>query len=156
MDVSTGVSMDEQDRAILNAIQSDFPVSSTPFFDIGQDLGLSEEDVMKRVRRLKEVGIIRRIGANISPEKMKYVSTLCAAKVPAEKMSLFAEAVNAYAGVTHNYVRDNPYNVWFTFIAPSREHIDTALQQIEEKTGVSGILDLPATHVFKIRAQFNL
>ena len=148
--------MDEKDRAVLNAIQSDFPISSNPFLDIGQKLGLSEEEVLRRVKHLKETGIIRRIGANISPEKMNYISTLCAASVPDEKMALFTQTVNAYPGVTHNYVRDHLYNVWFTFIAPTREDIDRSLQEIEEKTGVLGILDLPATHVFKIRAQFNV
>ena len=66
------------------------------------------------------------------------------------------ETVNAYPGVTHNYLRENDFNVWFTFIAPSRDIIESNLFEIKEKTGVSEILNLPATRVFKIKAEFNL
>ncbi len=148
--------MDETDKRILNRIQSDFPVSAHPFADIGGELGLSEDDVIERVRRLKKNGIIRRIGGNFSPEKLGYVSTLCAGKVPEEKLDRFAEVVNAYPGVTHNYLRANTYNVWFTFIAPSREAISECLAEISGKTGGIDILNLPATDVYKIRAHFKL
>ena len=81
---------------------------------------------------------------------------LCAARVPADKIDYFAETVNRYPGVTHNYQRDNTYNVWFTFIAPSREEIEDNLRQIIKDTGVEDILNLPATKVFKIRAEFEV
>jgi DNA-binding Lrp family transcriptional regulator len=90
------------------------------------------------------------------PDKLGYVSTLCAARVPADQVARFAEAVNRHPGVTHNYLRENPFNVWFTFIAPSREEIEAKLKEISEETGVTEILNLPATHVFKIRAQFEV
>jgi hypothetical protein len=76
--------------------------------------------------------------------------------VPEDKIDAFAEAVNRYPGVTHNYLRDNSYNMWFTFIAPSPEMIRQRLQEISETTGVTDILNLPATRVFKIRAQFDV
>ena len=76
--------------------------------------------------------------------------------MPADKIDQFAEVVNRYPGVTHNYQRNNPYNVWFTFIAPSMDEIDENLKQIAEETGISDILNLPATKVFKIRAQFDV
>lgn len=148
--------MDEVDKRILNRIQSDFPITENPYMDIAEELGLLEDDVIERVHRLKENGIIRRIGGNFSPEKLGYVSTLCAGRVPPEKLDLFAEVVNSYPGVTHNYLRENTFNVWFTFIAPSRESIETCLKEISEKTGVSDILNLPATDVYKIRAHFKL
>jgi len=148
--------IDDVDKAILNRIQSDFPITSRPYRTIAADLGLSEGEVLKRVSRLKVSGIIRRIGGNFKPEKLGFVSTLCAAKVPEEKISQFAEVVNRYPGVTHNYRRDNTFNVWFTFIAPSMDEINANLEQIAAQTGVADILNLPATRVFKIRAEFKV
>lgn len=148
--------LDDIDRRLLNRVQSDFPITSRPFDTIGRELGVSEDDIITRLERLKATGFIRRIGGNFVPEKLGYVSTLCAAKVPADKIAHFAEIVNRYPGVTHNYMRENDYNVWFTFIAPSREDIAANLERISKKTGVTGILNLPATHVFKIRAKFKV
>ena len=148
--------IDDIDRAVLNRIQSDFPITSRPYRTIAEDLGLSEAEVLKRVSRLKAIGIIRRIGGNFKPEKLGFVSTLCAAKVPEDKISQFAEVVNRYPGVTHNYRRENSFNIWFTFIAPSMEEINANLEQIAAETGVKDILNLPATRVFKIKAEFKV
>ena len=148
--------LDSTDSIILNRIQSDFPITSRPYLAIANELDLTEKEVLDRVARLKADGIIRRIGANFVPGKLGFVSTLCAASVPADKIDLFAETVNRYPGVTHNYQRDNTYNVWFTFIAPSMDEINANLEQITAETGVQDILNLPATKVFKIRAQFEV
>jgi DNA-binding Lrp family transcriptional regulator len=148
--------MDALDKAILNRIQSRFPLTSKPFAAIAKEVGTTEGEVLKRVLRLKQSGIIRRIGANVVPGKVGFVSTLCAAQVPQEKVELFTRMVNTFPGVTHNYLRENAYNVWFTFIAPSMEVIRENLARIAEKTGVKRILNLPATHVFKIKAKFDL
>lgn len=148
--------LDDTDKAVLNRIQSDFPISTHPFLDLGNELALSEKEVLQRVRDLMQAGVIRRIGGNFVPHKVGFVSTLCAAKVPEDRIDAFAEVVNAKTGVTHNYQRDNEYNIWFTCIAPSREAIATFLEDVREKTGVPEILNLPATKVFKIRAHFDL
>jgi len=148
--------IDDVDKAILNRIQSDFPITSRPYRTIGNDLGLSETEVLQRVSRLRTAGIIRRIGGNFTPEKLGFVSTLCAAKVPEDKIRQFAEVVNRYPGVTHNYRRKNKFNIWFTFIAPSMDEINANLEQIAAETGVTDILNLPATHVFKIKAEFKV
>ncbi len=153
---SAHVPMDDTDRRILNRIQSNFPVDARPYEALGRELGLTETEVITRVDRLKDHGIIRRIGGNFSPEKLGFVSTLCAASVPEEKIDDFAAVVNRYPGVTHNYIRENDFNVWFTFIAPSMEEIEANLAAIAEETGVPNILNLPATHVFKIRAKFDV
>jgi len=150
------VAIDDVDRAILNQIQSDFPLTPRPYLAIGQQLKLSEDRVLKRVRRLKDAGIIRRIGGNFTPHALGFVSTLCAAKVPTAKISRFAQIVNRYPGVTHNYRRENSFNVWFTFIAPSMAEIEANLKQIAAETGVTDILNLPATKVFKIKAEFQV
>ena len=148
--------LDDTDRKILNRIQSDFPITSRPYLSIAEQLGLSEQDVIRRLTRLKNHDIIRRIGGNFYPEKLGFVSTLCAARVPEDKIDRFADVVNRYTGVTHNYERDSVFNIWFTFIAPSRADIAEKLAEISRETGVTEILNLPATDVFKIRAQFDL
>ena len=148
--------LDDTDRLILNRIQSDFPVTQRPYEVIGRELDLPEAEVLERLKKLRETGIIRRIGGNFSPEKLGFVSTLCAASVPENKIDGFAARVNRYPGVTHNYMRENHFNVWFTFIAPSMKEIEANLAEIARETGVREILNLPATRVFKIRAKFDV
>ena len=148
--------LDKIDKILLNRIQSDFPITPRPFQKLGLELGLSERDVIKRVAKLKKTGFIRRIGGNFVPEKLGFVSTLCAAKVSQDKISCFAATVNKYPGVTHNYIRDNEFNIWFTFIAPSMSIVEQHIEEIKRETGVALILNLPATRVFKIKAHFNL
>jgi len=148
--------LDDIDRALLNRIQSDFPIASRPFAILGENLGIGEDEVIARVARLKQTGLIRRIGGNFVPEKLGFVSTLCAAKVPEARLADFADVVNRFAGVTHNYLRDGDFNVWFTFIAPSMAQIETNLARIAAEAGIEGILNLPATRVFKIKAQFDV
>jgi len=148
--------MDDTDRAIINRIQSDFPITSRPYLTIAQELGLEEDEVVNRLIILKKRGVIRRIGANFVPGRLGFVSTLCAARVPREKIAQFSETVNQYQGVTHNYRRDHNYNIWFTFIAESMEQIEAYLKEIASKTGVTEILNLPAAKVYKIKAQFDV
>ena len=148
--------MDSTDRKIINRIQTHFPIDSRPYRKIGQDLNLTEDEIIRRVENLKRNGIIRRIGGNFGPYKLGFFSTLCAASVPENKISLFTETVNAYTGVTHNYMREHHYNIWFTFIANSRQIIEQSLETIARDTGVTDILDLPATDLFKISANFKV
>ncbi|MCD6224032.1 MAG: AsnC family transcriptional regulator [Deltaproteobacteria bacterium] len=148
--------LDKIDKKILNRIQSDFPVTTQPYLKIAIELNLTEELILKRIKQMKSNGIIRRIGGNFVPEKLGFISTLCAAKVPEEKIESFTMHVNKYPGVTHNYQRDNDYNIWFTFIAPSMDEIKNRVQAISEATGINEILNLPATKVFKIKAHFDL
>ncbi len=153
---SANHSMDDTDRELLNRIQSDFPLCARPYQAIAKDMNLTEKDVIKRLAKLRASGIIRRIGGNFTPNKLGYVSTLCAARVPENKIDLFARTVNRYPGVTHNYLRHHDYNIWFTFISPSKEEIEKNLTQISNETGITNILNMPATKVFKIKAHFDL
>jgi DNA-binding Lrp family transcriptional regulator len=148
--------MDRLDRSIINAIQSDFPISSRPYLALARRLGSTEKEVLARVKRLKEKGIIRRIGGNFHSGKLDYASTLCAAKVPEEKLDRFVEEVNRYPGVTHNYLRNHEHNVWFTFIAPDMNSIERSLEELSRKTGVKEILNLPAMKMFKIKVDFEV
>jgi DNA-binding Lrp family transcriptional regulator len=145
--------LDPLDRAILNEIQSNFPLVSRPYAEMGQRVGVSEAEVMRRVEALQDAGVIRRIGANFTSRKLGYTSTLCAARVPDEDLERFAQVVNHYPGVTHNYLRRHRYNVWFTLIAESEERLQEILEEINRASGVH-ILSLPAKEVFKIKVDF--
>ncbi len=147
--------LDATDKELLGLIQSGFPICSRPYAALGESLGLTENECLERVRDLKRRGIVRRIGANFSSAGLGYVSTLCAASVPDERLDEFVGEVNAIAGVTHNYLRRHRYNVWFTCIGPSRENIQRELDAITANTGVA-ILNLPAARVFKIRVDFPM
>ncbi|RJX29244.1 MAG: Lrp/AsnC family transcriptional regulator [Desulfarculus sp.] len=146
--------MDQVDKAILRAVQSRLPIDAQPFAKLGQELGLSEEEVLDRLAALKISGVIRRIGGNFNSRDLGFASTLCAAQVPEEKLESFVAAVNAFHGVTHNYRRSHEYNVWFTFIAQSMEQIEENLARIAAQTGVSEICSLPARKMFKIKVDF--
>jgi DNA-binding Lrp family transcriptional regulator len=147
--------MDDLDKKILNNIQTAFPIEQEPFKVIGEEIGTSEQEVLIRIKKMKNEGIIRRIGAVFDPQKLGYVSTLCAARVPADKLKEFVEVVNAYTGVTHNYRRNHEYNVWFTFIAPTGEELQNSINEIRQKTGIADILSMRARRTFKIDAKFN-
>jgi DNA-binding Lrp family transcriptional regulator len=147
--------MDEIDHKILNLIQGIFPVDPEPYRIIGEQAGITEDEAFERIGKLRESGIIRRIGAVFDPKKMGFTSTLCAARVPETKLAAFVEAVNAYPGVTHNYRRNHDYNVWFTFIAETEEALNLFLSEIREKTGITDILSLRAVRTFKINASFD-
>jgi DNA-binding Lrp family transcriptional regulator len=153
--VQKKVSLDPEDRLILNHIQRNFPVTHRPFLALARKTGMKEKEILGRVQRLKDLGIIRRIGASFSARAVGFSSTLCAARVPADKIKEFVSVVNSYPGVTHNYEREGEYNLWFTLIAPSRGKIAEILKEISRRTGVRGILNLPATKTFKIAVDFN-
>jgi len=148
--------MDAIDKKILNIIQKNFPVIEEPFKAIAARAGISEDEALKRIRDLRNEGIIRRIGAVFDSKKMGYASTLCAAKVPKEKLKKFVAVVNSYPGVTHNYRREHDYNIWFTFIAPDEETLKKSLDEIRDKTGVADIISMTAAKIFKIDATFEL
>lgn len=148
--------MDKIDKQLLDIVQSRFPIDKRPFQILAKKLNLTEEKVISHLERLKKEGIIRRIGAVFDSKSLGYVSTLLAMKVPRQKIKEVAEIVNTYSGVTHNYLRDYEYNLWFTLTSPSEEELKETIEEIKTKTGLSELLLLPAVKLFKIRAEFNL
>ena len=155
IDSAPDARLDDADRRILSMIQSGFPLEPRPYAVIGAETGVSEEEAFARVRAMRERGLIRRIGANFQSAKLGYHSTLCAAKVPEEKLESFIAAVNARPGVTHNYLREHELNVWFTCIGPSQEAVTAELAAITAETGLP-ILNLPATRLYKIKVDFRM
>lgn len=149
-----GFSMDTTDRALLNAIQNNFPIDVHPYQVLGEAVGTTEEDAFKRIQRLRQEGIIRRLGGVFDSRRLGYYSTLCAGKVPEKKIPILAKLLEGVPGVTHNYIRDHAYNVWFTLIARSQAVAERILQNVREVTGLTEIYSLPATRLFKINVNF--
>lgn len=155
MDKQLESALSSTDRKVLTIIQSGFPIAPRPYEVIGEQVGLTEAEALATVRSLKERRIIRRLGANFNSKGLGWRSTLCAAKVPAEQIDSFVAEVNSHTGVTHNYLRDHDFNIWFTFIGPNWETVVETLAAITEKTGIE-VLNLPATELYKIKVDFNL
>lgn len=147
--------MDTTDAAILDIIQSGFPLVSHPYAEVGRQVGLTESEALARVRALKDSGLIRRIGANFQSRKLGWHSTLCAARVPEEKINAFTAEINRHIGVTHNYLRRHTYNVWFTYIGESEEFVARRIAAITQKTGIP-ILNLPAEKMYKVKVDFKM
>lgn len=148
--------MEDIDKKILNILQKEFPLEERPFLTVAERCGISEDEVIDRIRKMKEEGIIRRIGAVFDGVELGRVSSLCAARVPEGKIDLFVQTVNANRGVTHNYRRDHEYNIWFTVNAPSADDLESFIKDVKEKTGVTDILDMRAVRRFKIDASFEV
>lgn len=147
--------LDETDRRLLDIAQTDFPLVSRPYAALAEQLGIEEDEAYTRIRKMRQSGVIRRLGANFHSRKLGHFSTLCAAAVPNDKKDNFIARVNAESGVTHNYERDHQWNIWFTLIAPCREKAAAILAAIERDTGIR-ILNLPATRMFKINVDFPM
>jgi DNA-binding Lrp family transcriptional regulator len=130
-------------------------VDERPFRVIAEQVGISENDVLERIRALKGEGVIRRVGAVINPRGLGWHSTLCAASIPSDRIEEYAGVVNSYPEVTHNYVRSGDPNCWFTLITPTAERSGEIIREISVKLGVD-VLDLPAERTFKIKVSFNL
>jgi DNA-binding Lrp family transcriptional regulator len=148
--------MDEIDKKILNILQKEFPLEERPFLIVAEKCGISEDEALSRIQKLKDGGIIRRIGAVFDGNKLGRVSTLCAARVPEKKIDNFIQIVNANKGVTHNYRRNNEYNIWFTVSAATAEELEEFLADVKEKTGITDIQDMRAVRTFKINASFDV
>jgi DNA-binding Lrp family transcriptional regulator len=151
--------MDEADRRLLDRIQAGFPLVPRPFAALGEELGLSEVEVVERVGALQRAGVIRRIGPVVDPRKAGRVGVLAAMAVPERRLEAVAAAVSALDSVTHNYRREArhgtcPYNLWFTVGAGSEEALHRTVAGIEEATGLA-VATFPARRVFKIGVQFG-
>lgn len=139
---------------LIIRLQSGLPLVSRPFQALAEELGVTQGRVLKAIRWLSAKGIVRRLGATFDSRNLGYTSTLCAGRVPPERVSEVAAIINAYPGVTHNYLREYDYNLWFTLIAGSAEQLSSLIQEIEQRTGIQDIINLPALKTFKIAVNF--
>ena len=156
LDSSKGrILLDEADKKILNAIQIDFPLVQRPFKQLGDMLGLHEEDVIKRIKQLQAEGAIRRIGPIINTKNTGGVSTLVALKAPADRVDEVAQIINGYEEVSHNYLRPAEFNIWFTLSTDSETRMQEILSEISQRTGCK-VMNLPTKRLFKIGVKFNI
>ncbi len=144
--------VDATDAVLLDEFQRGFPVRERPFEVLGAELGVSPEEVLDRIRALRDAGIVRRFGPVLNPPVLGS-STLAAVSAPEDAFDDVAAVVNEYAEVTHNYRRDHEWNMWFVVTAPSRERRDEILADIESRTG-RRVLNLPRRRDYATRLDF--
>jgi Transcriptional regulators len=153
--------LDRLDRLILNTIQGGFPVDARPYRVLAERLSaehsleLSEDEVLTRVSAMKRNGFIRRLGAIFNAAPLGYRSTLCAARVPEDKLMLFSGLVNQAPQVTHNYLRSDDLNIWFTFTSDQPLELTNFLNWLKTESGVEEIHVLEAEKLFKIKVDFK-
>ena len=147
--------LDRNDRLLLNRLQSDFPVTPRPFLDVGHELGMTEDEVIARVRRLLESGAINRLGPVLSPTAVGGERTLAAMSVPPERLEAAAALVNSFEAVSHNYEREHHYNLWFVLSAEEPGEVERVLAAIERETGIA-VMNLPALEEYFLGVRFQL
>ena len=129
--------LDETDRAILNALQESFPLCPHPFAAAASPLDLTEEQLIARIARLREVGAITRFGPFFDAAAMGGAFCLCAMEVPADRFDAVMMQVNARPEVAHNYERMHRLNMWFVLATETPEGIASAADAIEAETGLT-------------------
>jgi len=149
---------DRIDIHILDALQDDIPLVARPYATIASQLGITETDLLERVKRLHEAGIIREISPVLESRHMGLsAGTLIALHVPEEKVQETAAIISSFPEVSHNFQREHYYSLWFTISARSEERIGKVLAEILERTGISekDVLDLPTVKKLKINVRFT-
>jgi DNA-binding Lrp family transcriptional regulator len=149
------IEMDDLDKAILNEIQVDFPLVEQPFKELARKLNSNEKEIILRIERLKKEGAIRRIGPIVNIKKTGGESTLAAVKAPEDRIDEVAGIISGYNEVSHNYLRPDKYNIWFTVSAPDKQRLGEILEEIKQRTGCP-LIDLPTLRLFKIGVKFNV
>ncbi len=147
--------MDQIDRLIINELQGDFPIGQHPFAQAAERLGLSEDDLLARVKALREDGTLTRFGPLYNAEKMGGGLTLAALSAPPERYETVTEIVNSFPEVAHNYARDHALNMWFVVATETPERIGEVLAAIEDKTGLA-VFNMPKQEEFFLSLKFEV
>jgi siroheme decarboxylase len=152
------IPLDEADKKLLNLMQGSFELSERPFAHVAGLAGLTEEEVMARVQRLLDKRIIREITPIFDTRALGYQSMLVAAKVDSDNPHRAAKLINAHPGVTHNYLRNHEFNLWFTIaVEPtSKLGLGGTLDVLAAETGAQSIRQLPTLKLFKIRMDLEM
>ncbi|MDZ7660875.1 Lrp/AsnC family transcriptional regulator [Thiohalophilus sp.] len=146
--------LSELERHLLNDYQHGFPLSPTPYADMAEQLGVSEQQVLDSLERLQREGLVSRVGAVFRPNRVG-ASTLAAMSVAEEELESVAKIINSYPHVNHNYEREHEFNLWFVATAASEAELCSVLGEMEERTSHT-ILALPLLEDFHIDLGFDL
>jgi DNA-binding Lrp family transcriptional regulator len=144
----------ELDKHLLNDFQQRLPLSLTPYADMADKLGVSENDVLQALGKLKNAGVISRVGPVFAPNRVG-VSTLAAMAVPKHDLECVARIVSAFPEVNHNYEREHAFNLWFVVAATSQQHLQQVLDDIESITGYP-LMPLPMLEDYFIDLGFQI
>lgn len=117
---------------------------------------MTEHKVLDAIQNFRRKGCIRAFGPVFEARKLGYVSTLSAAQVDPDHLPTIASGMFDIPEITHNYLRDHAWNVWFTITAADRDSVDRILDRVRQFPGVKEVMDLPATRVFKISAVWGV
>ncbi len=147
-------SLDSLEQSLLNDFQQGFPLTPTPFADMAEQLGVSEEQVLTTLEQLQQRGAVSRVGPVFRTHSIG-ASTLAAMRVPEERLEEVAEQVNSFDAVNHNYEREHQLNLWFVATAPNEEALQQVLRQIETTTGIE-VIALPMLEDYHIDLGFDL
>ncbi|MFM9022557.1 MAG: Lrp/AsnC family transcriptional regulator, partial [Solirubrobacterales bacterium] len=152
------VPLSDRDRELLNLMQGSFPIAERPYAEVAAELGVTEEEVLADVQRLLDDRIIRQVTPIYDTRAFGYGSMLVAAKVDPEHPWRAAKIVNSHPGVSHNYLRNHDFNMWFTIAVEedSKLGLQGTLDVLQEKTGAESIRQLPTLKLFKIRMDLEM
>ncbi len=154
----SAVPLDDLDRRLLNLLQGSFPLEPRPFARVAELAEVTEAEVMSRTQRLLDGRIIREITPIFDTRALGYESMLVAAKVDSENPQRAAKIVNSHPGVSHNYLRNHDFNMWFTIaVEPgSRLGLEGTLEVLQKLTGAESVRELPTVRLFKIRMDLEM
>ncbi len=146
------------DAALLGVLQESMPFTEHPFADLGKRCGLSEEETLTRVKTLKEEKVIRQISAIFDTRSLDYASSLVAAKIAPEKLDAAVAVINSHPGVSHNYLRNHEFNLWYTIAVPptSKLGLDGTVDLLHRLSGAESTRLLPTLRLFKIGVRFDV
>lgn len=149
--------MDDMDRRIIKELQENFPLEMNPYEVIADNLGMSVDQLWQRILALAESGVIRRMGFSIDSRKVGYSSTLAAVRVSQDRIDEASELISEYPQITHSYLREDDFNIWFTVIADDRDRVLVILEEIRGKLNLTedDVMDLPVEKLFKLDARFK-
>lgn len=128
--------LDAVDRTIINALQGGFPVTERPYAAVAEQLGLDEQELIRRLKRLRAGRTLSRFGPMYDAERMGGAFCLCAMAVPGARLDEVVAQINAHHQVAHNYERVHRLNVWFVLATATGHEIDTVIRAIEDETGL--------------------
>jgi siroheme decarboxylase len=152
------IPLDELDKKLLNLLQGSFPMIERPFAQVAELAETTEDEVLRRTDRLVRERIIRQVTPIFDTRVLGYESMLVAAKVDPEHPWRAAKIINSHPGVSHNYLRNHDFNIWFTIaIEPgSRLGMQGTLDMLRDLTGAESVRQLPTLKLFKIRMDLEM